>query len=122
MLRPLAKSGLDLAGRVRTSAWASSGREPARTVGCILSRSGSQAFRGLRPRRPSIPIRFSLRPPVLKTVEGRKPGSRLTPVTILKIARYAGSESRAGPLEAGVSPDFRAAVSLGLLTFSRKPV
>ena len=77
MLRPLAKSGLDLAGRVRTSAWASSGREPAKTVGCILSRSWSQAFRGLRPRRPSIPIRFSLRPPVLE--DRRRPEAWIPP-------------------------------------------
>ena len=56
--RPLAKSGLDLAIEVRTLASASAGRTPM-TVGCILSRSWSPAFRKVEAlRRPSIPIRF----------------------------------------------------------------
>jgi len=35
-----------------------------------------------------------------------------------RLWRNAGSESRTDPLETPVSPDFRAAVSLGLLTFA----
>jgi len=57
-----------------------------------------------------------------ETVEDRGRGSRLAHVTIRRSPDHAGSESRAGSLEAGVSPDFRAAVSLGPLTFSRNPV
>jgi hypothetical protein len=59
----------------------------------------------------------------------------LTPVFTIELVRSCvgvsasseeawnpGSESRTGPLDLRVSPDFRAAVSLGLLTFPRNPL
>ena len=74
--------------------------------------------RHFSPRRPSIPIRFSCLPSIRRP---SKTGAWIPPVARYdpKIARSAGSESRAGSLEVQVSLDFRCPVSLGLLTFGR---
>ena len=107
--------------RFRTLAWASRGRTPS-TVGCILSRSGPSAFRGAGPRRPSIPIRFSVDPPA-EAVEVREPGSCLPSGRSEDRPRRRVREPGRFALSPGsppfsVSPVFRAAVSLGPLTFA----
>lgn len=107
----LGRSGLDLGVGVVSG-------EPERAVGCILSRSWSSASHGLATASSVDPDPVLLSVVDPKTVEdwSLDPACR---TLRSKIARSAGSESRAGSLEVQVSLDFRSPVSLGLLTFGR---
>ena len=121
--RPLAKSGLDLAIEVQNPGLSISEANPGdgRLYPVALLVSGVP--RGRAPRRPSIPIRFP------GGLPGPKPSK--SPLGLDPAPRSLRSENppvasgqRAGPVrfEPRVSPDFRAAVSLGLLTFAPNPL
>jgi len=114
--RPLAKSGLGLDLRVRSLTVSPAGEpeEETRPPGG----SWSPAYRqGLPCRRPSIPAWFSvnLRPRASGSGALALSGQSSRPKTPESL------DQRAGPtrLKFPVSRDFRAAVSLGPLTFPR---
>ena len=121
--RPLAKSGLDLAIEVQNPGLSISEANPGdgRLYPVALLASGVP--RGRAPRRPLILIRFP------RDLPGPKPSK--SPLGLDPAPRSLRSENppvasgqRAGPVrfEPRVSPDFRAAVSLGLLTFAPNPL
>ena len=109
--------------RFRTLASASARRTPV-MVSCILSRSWSPAFHEVEPRAVhrsrSGSRRSPLGPKPLKDPLGLDPAPR----SLRSENPPVASGQRAGPVrfEPRVSPDFRAAVSLGLLTFAPNPV
>src|SRR5690606_36469835 len=71
---------------------------------------------------PSVNPGLVLRDPCAEALEDREPGPCVGVSASSEEAWNPGSESRTGPLDLRVSPDFRAAVSLGLLTFPRNPL
>ena len=111
-----------MAIEVQNPGFASARRTPA-MVSCILSRSWSPAFHEVEPRAVhrsrSGSLRSPLRPKPLKDPLGLDPVSRP-----LRSKPPGAFDQRAGPVrfEPRVSPDFRAAVSLGLLTFAPNAV
>lgn len=102
---------------MRFRALASWRRANPAPIGCILATPGSRRLAGRSLRRPKVPAWFpwSSRPKPFRSGAWAPPVAWIGP----KTARGAGSESRTGPLEPRVSPVFRAAVSLGLMTFRR---
>ena len=105
-LRPLAKSGLDLAVWVRALASASFRAHPKGRSAVSCRAPGLQRPTALSPRRPSIPIRFPLSVVDPEIVEDRSlyPACR----TLRPEDRPIASGRRAGPvrLMSGVSPGF----------------
>jgi len=68
---------LDLTGRVRALAWASSRANPRGRSAVSCRAPGLWRTAALRPRRPSIPIRFPCR---RRSGDRRRPGPWIPPV------------------------------------------
>jgi hypothetical protein len=107
--------------RFRTLAWAPARRTP-KTVGCILAAPvRCRCAEDFRPRRrSSIPAWFLSAP--RRNAKGLRPGPC---PGFPRPPKWLGTlGQRAGPtrLKFRLSPDFRAAVSLGLLTFAPNPL
>jgi hypothetical protein len=107
--------------RFRTLASAPAGRTP-KTVGCILAAPvRCRSAEDFRPRRRSSILAWFPSTP-RRNAKGLGPGP--CPGFPRPPKRLGNLGQRAGPtrLKFRLSPDFRAAVSLGPLTFRRKPL